>query len=174
MSKPSFRIVLTGGPSSGKSTTIDALRTRGFRVLDEVAREVLSEGRYSRTNGYDKLQAEILKRQLEREQLLTDLTFMDRSAVDGIAYCLLYLNSLPQVFREVDFKGRYNRVFLLDRLPLEKDGLRVEADDAEAQMVHDKIRDVYLMTGYEPVQVPIMSVRDRVDFIINNAGFKLN
>ena len=167
------KIVLTGGPCSGKSTIINALRNLGFGVLDEVAREVLAEGKYSRQKNYVAMQTEILKRQLKKEELVTNLTFLDRSAVDGIGYCLLYLNNLPKSFRETNLRERYDKVFLLDRFPLQKDGLRVESDDAEAQRVHDKIREAYLITGYNPIQVPRMPVEDRVCFILNRSGVEL-
>jgi predicted ATPase len=38
------RLVITGGPCSGKSTLIDALRRSGFKTAREAAIDVISSG----------------------------------------------------------------------------------------------------------------------------------
>jgi len=167
------KIVLAGGPCCGKSTLIDEIQKRGYSTLGEVAREVLAEGNFGRGKNYELLQTEILKRQMQKEsELIEGLHFLDRSAIDGIAYSQVYLGYLPDSFQQVDFTGRYEMVFLPDRLPLQKDGVRVESDDSEAERIHYAIKKAYLEQGYTPIAVPIFpgtfqeSISARTNFIM--------
>ena len=43
---PNFYI-LSGGPGAGKTTTLEALRARGFACVDEAARQILKEQKAS-------------------------------------------------------------------------------------------------------------------------------
>ncbi len=162
------KIVLTGGPCCGKTTTLDALRKKGHKVLPETAREVIQEGIYHPSLSVEDFQNEILRRQVEREQELEGLNFLDRGALDGIAYSLIFLGRVPEFFKDHNFMGRYGRVFVLDRFSLVNDGVRVEGNDEEAGIVHDRIHRVYFEHGYNPIRVPIMPVEERVDFILNH------
>ena len=168
------KIVLTGGGCCGKTTLINELEKRGYNVLHEVAREVLSERKYSRNNDCESLQREIFYRQLKKESTIDGLTFMDRSAVDGIAYTKLFLGIVPDFFKVHELKNNYDQVFLLDRLPLINDGIRVELDDNDAQLIHDKVEQVYCELGYSPIKVPVFegnfkdSLDRRADFILNS------
>lgn len=47
------KYVLTGGPSCGKTTLLDALEIRGYNILKEVARGVLKE-REDKSLNYDE------------------------------------------------------------------------------------------------------------------------
>jgi predicted ATPase len=167
--------VITGGASCGKSTIIDALRIRGKTVLEEIARKVLieREGYEATKEEWHYRQTEIHKRQLAQEDGITNgIAFSDRSLVDGIAYCKHLLNYIPEENKEPELKGRYNAVLVLDRLPLKKDGTRIEKDDKEAELIHNLILNEYIRLGYSPISVPVFpgsleeSVAARVDFIL--------
>jgi predicted ATPase len=165
-SKKQIKIVLTGGPCCGKTTTLNEIKRRRHKTLDEAARLVLEEGIYHPSKGVDTFQEAILRKQLENERALEGLAFLDRSAIDGIAYSVLFTRSIPEFFNKHDFRNRYSQVFFLDRFPLQNDGVRVESSDEEAQRVHDMILQTYLHQGYSPVRVPIMPVEERVEYIL--------
>lgn len=165
--------VITGGPSSGKTTTIDLLRARGFHVTHEQASDIISEelakGRTLlevRADG-DWFQQEILKRQLEDEAtLLPDETvFLDRGVPDGLGYeRFLKLKSNPEL-HHASKSARYRKVFLLECLPVKLDWNRHE--DAQVQQeIHDVIRETYLELGFDLVDVPALSPEERVEFIL--------
>lgn len=167
-----MRVVLTGA-CCGKSTLLTEFRKRGYPTLDEVARRVLDNARSQGFTDYRAIQEQILIHQLEEENCLSDnLSFLDRGAVDVLAYSRKYLSSLPNIFYQTDFKNRYDFVFLLDRFPLEKDGTRVESDDSEAEEIHKLIYSCYTENGYSPISVPIFSgnledsVSKRADFVL--------
>ncbi len=159
------KYILAGGPTSGKSTTITAFKQRGFPVIGEAAREVLEEKKYNDT---ESIQKEIFLRQITRENSVKHAAFFDRSALEGVAYSLLFLGKIPECLANYDFRNLYSKVFFLDRFPLVLDGTRIEKNDAEAERVHQTIYGVYVGYGYNPIRVPKMSVEDRVDFILEN------
>lgn len=149
---------------------INALRARGHLAIDEAAREVIQEGVITPQTA--EFQVEIFRRQLEREDH-NPRAFFDRSALEGIAYSRKYLPSIPAEIMNFDFSGRYSAVFLLERLPFQNDGVRVEKDDTEAGEVHLEIIRAYVERGYNPVHVPIFpgeikdSVERRIDHILS-------
>ena len=164
------RVILAGGPTSGKSTAISELKSRGLNVIDEAAREVLDE---KKDLDYIELQREIFKRQIEREDSSFGRVYFDRSALEGVAYSFLRLGKIPEPLASYDFRNRYTIVFFLERFPFIKDGTRIEKDDAEAERVHRAIYGVYCGYGYDPITVPIFpgsfkeSVSKRADFILS-------
>lgn len=183
--KETKRIILTGGPSCGKTTVLEYLEKKGYTCIPETAREVLIELYSFPKKGYGELkeqmllnhlslQKRILEKQLEKEsKLKRGINFLDRSAIDGIAYCKIHLGHLPAYFKKENFRERYNAVFLLDRFPLINDGLRRENDE-EAEIIHQEIKKAYKNLGYNSIQVPIFqgtleeSVSARANFILKN------
>ena len=166
----SMKCVLTGGPSCGKTSVIDFLRSMKYSVLDEAAREVLDS---CREGSYEEKEIEIFERQLRREEEFEGgLVFLDRGVVDVLAYSNIYLGYLPERFRDFDFSGRYDGVFVLERLPFVDDGVRVEKGDEEAQRIHEEIIRVYKGEGYEPITVPLMSIGERAEFILKHVKNK--
>ena len=129
------RIVLSGGPCCGKTTTIDFLRKQGHRILPEMAREVIEEGIYHPSKNVLEFQEEILRRQILQEEKTSGLVFLDRSALDGMVYSLFFLNKVPKVFFNHNLHSRYDKIFILDRFPLKKDGVRVESSDKDAKKI---------------------------------------
>ena len=169
-----MRYILAGGPTCGKTSLVKELRRRGFVSVDESAREVIKEKRF--TPGTAEFQVEIFKRQIERENNSPLPAFFDRSALEGIAYSRKYLSAVPKEIANFDYCGRYSAIFLLERLPFQRDGERVEKDDKEAEEVHQHIILAYQERGYFPIHVPILpgkfeeSLARRADYIISRVG----
>ncbi len=180
--------IVTGGASCGKTTVIKGLEQRGYEVNHELARRVLEERR-SRgilTNPNDderdftNFEVELYSRQLEIErQTLTSkrLTFGDRASADILAYCKHFLGKIPSEIDPFELP-RYDGVFVLEMLPFEKDGIRLEKNQDEAMRIHDTIIKTYQMLGYEPTIVPMAksknhALTERVDFILERTGIKL-
>lgn len=166
-------IVLTGGPCCGKTTLIAELARRGLNVIGESAREVLQEGKFVGVGL--EFQREIFRRQIEREAgLEAGDHYLDRSAVDVLAYSEYFLNASDE-FRNFVLRDKYHRVFVLDRLPFQNDGLRVEADESEANRIHELIVQKYRGLGYNLIRVPVFegnlteSIRKRADYVLRRA-----
>lgn len=164
---------ITGGPSSGKSTTVALLSQRGHRVSPEVARTILDEqvalGRTVaeiRAAG-EEFQEMILARQIELESSFdpAELIFLDRGIPDGLGYERFLQLEPNRAITEAASNARYRRVFVLETLHLHDDGSRIE-DEADQRGIHDNIVAVYTELGHDLVEVPVMSPEDRVEFIL--------
>ena len=167
-------IVITGAPSSGKTSVINDLKARGYHVQDEVAREYIEACIASgfsmqdiRADGGKALQDAILHLKVTREAVLApkDTVFLDRGIPDSMTYFRLAgLNVAAAKAAAGTF--RYDAVFLFDRLPIVADGVRVE-DEAMASDIDKMLMQDYRSLGYDPVRVPVMPVEKRTDFILN-------
>lgn len=172
----SMKTVITGGPCCGKTTLIREFRKMGFNVLSETAREIISDTNERAWSS--ELQMQIFKKQLEKEMGIKNQnrkTFLDRSLIDSIAYFYVFNNSIPKIPEEIlkyNLAGKYDFVFVLDRLNLVHDGLRIEKDDKEAEKVHMAIIKTYRERGYKLISVPVMSVKKRAEFILNKIKFQ--
>ena len=170
-------ILLIGGPSTGKTTLINYLKTLGYPCLEEISREVIKK---AQSEGIDQL---FLEKPLLFSQLLkdariqqfqevatydTDYVFLDRGIPDTVAY----MDYIGQDYTEefvTDCKTyHYDVVFIL---PLWKeihqtDGERYESFE-QAQEIQDHLLATYRTYGYTPIEVPKSDVASRASFIIN-------
>lgn len=168
--------VITGAPSSGKTSVIEELRARGYAVQNETARELIELGlRRGQTlddirHDAADLQRNILALTLEREKNLDPalLTFLDRGLPDSITYCRLAGLDVDDA-RFFSRRFAYRAVFIFDRLPLIRDDVRTEDDELATRIDRDLEAD-YRGLGYTPLRVPVMSVSERTDFILLKLG----
>jgi predicted ATPase len=151
--------VITGPPSAGKTTLIEALAARGHRVVPESARAYIAElGHPPEAIAADpalqaRIQHGIAERQREVEQSLdpAEPLFLDRALPDSIAY--FEQLSLATGHLVAGARRRYRRVCYLEGLALQADGLRFE-DAAAAQTLGEAIVGAYRRLGYSPERIP--------------------
>ena len=167
--------VITGGPSSGKTTTVNLLKERGYITTFEHARHYLDTQRLKGKTIEDvrkqqrEFQLGVLDMQIEQESQISPevLVFLDRAIPDALAY-YRFLNlpeeeKLTEALRTVFYK----KVFILDCLPLVKDYARTEDEEAQKK-IHALLIEVYESLGFPIIQVPVLKPEERVDFILNN------
>jgi len=165
--------VITGGPSSGKTTTVNILRNRGYRTTIEHARHYIDTQRVKgktvaeiRAN-QRAFQKAVLAMQIEQESVIDpdELYFLDRALPDALAYYrFLHLEPDPAL-REALKSVSYRKVFILDLLPLASDYARTE--DAQAQrQIHALLTEVYTELGLPVEAVPALPPEERVDYIL--------
>ncbi len=164
--------VLTGGPCAGKTTTIDELARRGHPVLAEPARliieEQLAEGKAIQDIvGDSDWLPSVVRRAYSQERTVPRdrLHFFDRALPDSLAYYRLANREVDDFFRTCMAEIRYRKIFLLDLVEYEIDHARSETPE-QAMMIHGQIREAYTDQGYEIVEVPVMPVTERADFIL--------
>lgn len=165
--------VLTGGPCSGKSTTLEYLSSRGYLVVPEMARVVIDEeislGQTIEQIRADEFefQARILgrKMQLERELLVERVTLFDRGIPDTIAYYRKLSMSIPSILLSPP-ERRYKLVFFMEQLPFKKDYGRVENEE-DALKLSAMLYMAYTECGYDLVSVPVMSLEARAQSILD-------
>lgn len=170
--------VITAGPSAGKTSTLRALSAKGYWTVPESARLVIDQ---KVSEGYEPdeirealpFQEMLESKDREMEESVvpdTGVVFFDRSAADNIAYRRHYGTEVPGDLIEF-CTGRYSNVFLLEQLPFEDDYARNE-DEEEAKEIHAELRRTYERLGYEVVEVPLIPVDERVEFIENRMVFE--
>jgi predicted ATPase len=160
-----MKIVLTGGPSSGKSTLIKQLHDYGYATMHEVARFQILCGMEPREN-VPRFQRVVLQEQLWRERLFRPdrLVFLDRGVFDGIAYCRYYGNPVPEELLQLCGE-RYDLVFLLEPLPFfEEDDLRTENLEF-TRKITPIFEKAYQEKGLKVIRVPFLTVEKRFQFI---------
>ncbi len=165
--------VITGGPSSGKTTTVDLLRARGYRTTIEHARHFIDTRRVTgktveeiRAN-QSEFQKAVLNMQIEQERSLdpNDLWFLDRALPDALAY-YRFLQLEPDPALMAALKGAsYRKVFVMDLLPLARDYARTEDVTAQRQ-IHALIIEAYEALGYPVEVVPVLPANERVEYVL--------
>lgn len=164
------KYVITGGPCSGKTTTINELRNLGYHTIQESARAVIEQeqpnGILPWTNVFE-FQKLVLKKQLELEERINgSTTFLDRGCLDGIAYCWQAKIQAPQELIEITRSQRYTAIFLLEQLSEYKtDGQRKE-DSTVAKELHKLIEQAYKKFGYRTITIPVLVPKERAQFVI--------
>ena len=169
------RIVLTGGPGSGKTTLLEALAHAGHAVAPEAGRAIIR--RQQAIDGdalpwKDRaLFAELmLDRDIEAYGLADgadDRVFFDRGIPDVIGYLTLCGLPVPAHLQRAAQQLRYHRqVFIAPVWPeiFDNDPERRQDLD-EARRTFDAMAEVYSRLGYELVELPQVSVAERVAFV---------
>ncbi|PIN94200.1 hypothetical protein COU61_00575, partial [Candidatus Pacearchaeota archaeon CG10_big_fil_rev_8_21_14_0_10_35_13] len=86
--------------------------------------------------------------------------FLDRSLVDVLAYCELFLGGIPlELAMEMGNKDKritYDHVFITEPLPYKNEGFRIEEDSKEQATIHEALMKAYQGMGYEPIMIPVM------------------
>jgi len=170
---PSNRYVIAGGVCSGKTSVINELERRGYAVVSETARELIDEG-LAAGKSLEEIRADVLtfqrsviERQGEKEARLPTEgpVFLDRANPDVRAFLAFNGIREPEDVARAIAAGMYRKIFMLDPIRFESDYYRVEtADDIER--LHQEHVRAYESLGYTIVQVPIMSVPERAQFIL--------
>lgn len=167
--------VITGGPSSGKTTTVNLLAGRGYKTTIEHARHYIDTQKISgktveeiRANQL-VFQRGVLEMQIAQEnELASDETvFLDRALPDALAY-YRFLN-LPEdrELHQTLQAHLYKKVFILDPLPLVEDYARTE-NSSDQKVIHGLLIEAYELLGYHVMHIPVLPPEERVDFILKN------
>ncbi|WP_298499769.1 ATP-binding protein [uncultured Algibacter sp.] len=172
------KIVITGGPGTGKSTLVNELIKRGQVCLEEISRQVTLD---AKKNGIDQLFltnpllfSELLlkgrqQQFIEADKLQKETVFFDRGVHDVLAYMDFIGDTYPDNFIETCKNATYNYVFILK--PWEaiytSDNERYETFD-QAKKIHLHLVETYKSYNYKLIDVPFGTVKERTDFILKS------
>jgi predicted ATPase len=167
--------VITGGPSSGKTTTVNLLRDRGYITTMEHARHFLDTQRLKgRTieevrKNQSEFQKGVLKMQIDQEKEIAPhvQVFLDRAIPDALAYYRYLKLPVDNLLKDALENVSYKKIFIMDSLPLVNDYARTENVEAQ-QKIHQLITEVYEALPFPVVHVPVLPSEERVDFILKN------
>jgi predicted ATPase len=167
--------VITGGPGSGKTTTVNMLNALGHQVTIEHARHYIdTQMQTGRTvdeirRNQEEFQMGVLEMQIEQEAELdpNEMIFLDRALPDALAY--YYFLDLPvsKKLEEALKLYQYKKIFILECLPLVQDYARREDEKAQKK-IHELLVKVYTDLQFPIVHVPVLPPEQRIKNILNN------
>ena len=100
----------------------------------------------------------------ERGLRADELAFLDRGFPDAFAF-YRHAGMDPNEVVLDCFQNRYATVFMLDRLPYQKDGIRA-GDDTSAHYYDSWMVRDYIAIGYNVVKVPVLPPEERLAFVL--------
>lgn len=171
--------ILSGAPGSGKSTILKQLKDRGYTCVDEPAREIIAEqksidgdGLYNRDK---KLFLELMLsrsiHQYKKFESIKNSVIFDRGIPDMIGYAKLFevdasssINAAKvyQYSKSILFLPSWHEIYVTD-------GDRTMSF-AAAKEFGDLIKQAYIDLGYNIIDVPLLTIDKRVEFIIELLG----
>lgn len=171
------KIVITGGPGSGKTTLVSYLLEQGHQCMPEISREVTLE---AQKQGIEQLFLEdpilfsekLLEGRLRQfndtQNLEKTFLFFDRGLPDITAYMDYSKTAYPKHFLKTCTSNKYDVVFLLPpwKEIYKQDNERYESFE-EAQIIHDYLLNGYKKFGYQVIEIPFGSLENRKEFIFN-------
>ena len=179
MNNPTWHVI-TGGPSTGKTTLQQELAKLGYATLDEAARLVIDDAIALGTEVQDlrddekRFQDDVFRRRIVMEDSLAakfpadDLVILDRGMQDSLAYYRYYNFTIEPWILDLMKDAKYGMVFLMEPLGFTKeDYARTEVRDFNDHIT-DMLLDAYKEYGMEPVIVPAVSVAERVQIVLDN------
>ena len=170
------RIVITGGPGSGKTALINYLQQKGYPCIPEISREVTLK---AQADGIDQLFlkdpihfSELLRKgrvqQFEASHSIQEPTiFFDRGLPDITAYMEYLGVSYPAFFSETHLKYRYDAIFVLPpwKEIYRQDNERYESYE-QAEIIFNFLHREYMQNNYEVHHVPTGSLEYRSAYIL--------
>lgn len=165
-------VVITGGPSVGKTTIITLLREQGFPIVEEQATKLIREGEILPWVDRHAFQKEVLRRQLDVEMPFASSetpVFLDRGLFDGEAYYMCDGLEPPSIFQNLP-PSRYSLALLIEELPFfDNNGVRFE-DIEFTRKITPVIEQCYKRRGIRVERIPALPPQERVDFVLKTVN----
>jgi len=171
------RILIIGGPGTGKSTLITELEQQGHTCFHEISRQVTAA---AQKKGIEQLfltqpllfSELLLEGRIQQfkdaENLDIAYAFYDRGIPDVAAYMDYTGDEYPDMFREACTNHTYDVAFMLApwKEIYEQDNERYESFE-QAETIQKFLTEAYESYGYELIDVPFGTIYERVSFILN-------
>jgi len=169
------RYIITGAPSTGKSTVINELGDQHV-IFPEAARKVIQEQLALNSNKvpwldnyeFSKL---VVAQQIQDCSIKSKQTvFFDRGIPDVIAYLNYYKQKeyLHEFLTHANNHRYSDKVFLMPPWEgiYQNDPERKETFK-EAKVINEQLVDSYQALNYEIIEVPFVNPKERVKFILD-------
>ena len=143
---------------------MEELKARGHSIIPECAREFKKAGILPQDDpvAFESL---LLATQFNREYIIPEekTVFIDGGYVDMYAFSKYF--GVSNMVPSYPFM-KYDKFFILDRLPTHTNDDERNESKLEAEAIHGYIIKEAIDSGYDIVSVPVLPVKERVDFII--------
>ncbi len=177
MSQKALTVLLIGAPSTGKTSVLNELKKQGYVCFEEISRQVTQEARDEGIEHLFRQEPILFSEKLldcRIQQFLSaknsdnPMAFIDRGLPDITAYLDMVNTDYSKKFTDANHKYKYDIVFWF---PIweniyKSDNERYE-DIKLAQNIQDYLLKSYKSLGYKLIEVPKLSVKKRVAFILS-------
>ena len=155
------KILITGGPGTGKTALINSLESRGYRCHHEIIHSntiaFVDDPQAFNTNLLNGRIKQFVNSDTHKE----NIAFFDRGIPDVLAYMDFFNQQYSQRFIDACETHMYDVVFILP--PWEA----IYKTDDEAVAIHYHLEKTYIHFGYSLIYVPFESVENRLHFILD-------
>jgi predicted ATPase len=150
------RIVISGGPGSGKTTLVSELEQQGHCCMHEISRDVILEAQKEGIAQLflenpllfsQKLMEGRLKQYHETPLSSIPFLFYDRGMPDVTAYMDYIHSHYPTNFSETCMNNRYDSIF--------------------SEKIYHYLLKGYQNYGYHVYEVPVGSIENRIHYILS-------
>jgi len=179
-----LRLVITGGPATGKTAIIEHLETLKYHCYEEVIRKLTMAAQEkgditeSHSNPIalvsDSLNfnTTLINLRIDdykhADQINKKPVFYDRGIPDVLAYMDYFKQDIPDNFKTICQEHTYDHVFLLPpwEAIYKDDGERFETFK-EATHIYHHLKDTYTRFGHHITEIPFGTIQDRTNYILN-------
>lgn len=168
-----MRVVITGGPCTGKTSLINTLPLCSFTIYNEVAREVIKQQLalgsnkvpWDNVTEFSKL---VLADQIsDFKNASNGVSVFDRGIPDILAYIT---HGNQAIFPDLETALQnhiYDKVFILTPAEeiYETDEERRESFE-NAVLIHKQLVAAYQSLGYTPIEIPLLPLDKRTELLI--------
>jgi predicted ATPase len=176
------KVVITGGPGTGKTTLINHLKALGFMCFDEISRQVTLQARKEGIEQLFLTQPLLFSKKLiegRTQQFINaakeseTVVFLDRGLPDVLAYMDFIRDPYPAHFVEVCETHKYDSIFILSPWQeiFSSDSERYESFE-DAIAIHQNLLETYKRFGYQLIDVPFGSIKNRTDFMLDSLNLQ--
>jgi predicted ATPase len=166
--------VITGAACTGKTTLLELLADRGYRTAAETARQYFENEMAKARTSEEIRDAGLITQQaiFEMQQELEDglppaeIIFLDRGLPDSLTFYRVFGTTPDDLLIDCR-KHRYATVFILDRLPFEREIKLGPEDEKTARFLDLWLERDYSALGYDVIRVPVLPIEQRLAFILD-------
>tara|TARA_R110002050_G_scaffold244433_2_gene381231 strand:+ start:469 stop:1044 length:576 start_codon:yes stop_codon:yes gene_type:complete len=179
------RIVITGGPGTGKTVLISSLEEKGFHCFHEVIRTMTLDALNDKPaneiliNPIDfvddakSFNDELINARLNHFNKGISIDkkhlFYDRGLPDVIAYMNYFKQPIDKRYNVLCLENRYDEVLILPPWKdiYVQDNERMENFE-QACGIHKHLENTYIDLGYRPIEVPFGTIDNRLRFVVDH------
>ena len=173
------KILIAGGPCSGKTALVEELARRSYYTAPEAALSVINNEERTGSNifpwtDFEEFNKRVIELQMQNEAAIPQeisLAILDRSLIDPAAYLRRRDIPIPSYLDDMITRAQYEQAFILDMLPKSywdktKSGMLRMQSYEEGERIHWFMRVTYRNYGIKTTSIPFVSpIETRVDLV---------
>lgn len=171
-----LRIIITGGPGTGKSSLLAALEQKGYSCFPEVSRIIIAEQQaeggdlfpWGNMAAFAEECFSRMQQQLAKSPV--GISFFDRGIPDIAAYMQRYGLSVPSEYLNVADVYSSSVLICPPWLEIFKNDPQRPETYEETCLLHRHLVETYTSLGFSIVEMPKISIEERALWVAKRFG----